>query len=85
LASAYRVAGELSRADEALRACLTVGRAAGAPRTIARVAALPAGELLVSDARTSVDRADLEQVWRVAFGPDMSPDGIRERLRTWIY
>ena len=85
LATAYRIAGDTERADDTLRACVAVARAVGTPRTIARVAAVAAGEALLGEMWGSVEREGLEDAWRRAFGDAVSEGEIRERLGVWVY
>jgi tetratricopeptide (TPR) repeat protein len=81
LALALRALGQVTEADEALRACLAVARVAREP-IIRQVAAIAAGEALNSGVPTAFPEIELKSVWTSAFGADTD---IRDVLRRWIY
>lgn len=84
LAGALRALRKLDNADDALRVCLDVARHAPAP-ILRKVAAIAAGEALLDARATQIPRAEIEEAWTSAFGPDTAPEHVASVRRGWVY
>jgi len=79
-----RMLGRVAEADDIVRDCLKVARKER-DRLLGRVAAIAAGETLVSDFPSTIGRPELEAVWEESFHRSASRAELNGVLSTWIY